>query len=100
MGVTIIHKCDRCGHAQENNTNQMWEIQFKVTHINVPTGSTHFNNKQMWCRKCCDLFDMISPTADIHSKAKSPPEPTFEERLREFIRVEAEDVARQIKCEP
>ena len=79
--ITTIYKCDKCG-TEQTSPRQMWNVGVVASSIEYPTQEPRF--KQLWCRKCCDAWHMISIPEP--KKDEVVPQITFEDRIREIIK--------------
>ena len=82
--IVTTYTCDRCNH-QQTTYDQMWEVKIDVQHLNSHTRLSQ--QHQLWCRKCLTEVGLLIPARDP-AKTEPPPQPSFEDMLREIIREE------------
>ena len=90
MSIITTYTCDRCGHKQ-TTPEQMWNVGISRNAFGSPyPGSSVFN--QLWCRACCDQFQIVTVPAPTKA-LPDPPLMTLEEKIREIMRDEIETAA-------
>jgi hypothetical protein len=89
MGIITKWVCDRC-KASADTHNQMWYVSVGYVSVEYYSIRPTKRNEQLWCRKCCDDFQII--TDQPKQKEGEPPAPvmTLEDKVREIIREEIE----------
>ena len=93
MSIVTTYTCDRCSH-QQTTADQMWNVAISYQHEATHAFSPSVRSKQLWCRNCCNKFNIIvdSPkTKDV----EAPREITLEDKIREIIRDVVETVSRE-----
>lgn len=94
MAIVVTHTCDRCGHAQnadmhskEPDRRRMRLICIAISgneHQDFGYNATH--HKALWCDECMVKTGIIRLSKQ--PEVPQPPQPSFEDMLREFIREE------------
>lgn len=94
MAIVTTHTCDRCGHSQdayigskEPDRRTMRLICIAISrneHQDFTYNAGH--HKALWCDQC--LIDTGIIRLSKQPENPQPPEPSFEDKLREFIREE------------
>ena len=100
MSTTILRHCDRCKkEITEADRGQIWIVQILVANEETYTRNNHSAlrlyekdnpNRQDWCRPCADALNLVGNAWKPPTKEPQQPTPTFEDQLREIIRVEIE----------
>src|ERR1035437_2060192 len=99
--VTVF--CDRCNkEIPEKDWPQIWVVQVLVTDRDTYNrqAQTHNLNKylkddrnrQEWCRPCADELNLFNVAWKAPVAAPLDTPPTFEDKLRESVREEIEDL--------
>ncbi len=89
--ITITYTCDKCSHAQDNNT-QMWEISLHLEHANQQQNAYISRTpavKELWCRRCVVKLQLLPFPKAEKNDPPPPPKPTLEDMIREIIHEEA-----------
>ena len=86
--ITTIFQCDRC-KKEQNNSTQMWHVGVVCYSFGTQMSAATKSHIRLWCRECCDKFNLIgSPVV----KEIPFPEITLEDKIREIIREELQDM--------
>ena len=88
MSKETKYVCDRCGHTQYEDNNQMWNIAVTCWHESHSRNAPWGSKEALWCRKCCETFHMLKFSTDENKDHVPAQPPSLEERIREIVKEE------------